>query len=438
MMTLNRLNLASSSENDSLQKNNRNTVKVVDIFRYSQINYLNKILCLLLLLFHLWHIYSYRGNIIPTFSRLKLNSLCIISLILNAILPCFFFVQGWLKSVEIHTSKPLFSRLHIEYLLPILFYFFVQLVYIMMNNSDILYKDDGFSLLVSNIFVFNSGFLSTLFYLFTINLFVDPIALILTPMFFSCEILVKPLLDNSMSVDRSQNVIDLESSNNINGKPRRFDSIEFRSLTFWDMLYSIIIIFLYGNFVNIFQSLDFIPLFRYQSVFYYILSIVGLILLCMIFKKRPYIVYFLILFQLFIRGIILVSHISGYSRFSISQFLASYHFLSLIYLSGVLLPCIGNRLFLSWQTPVLCIVFTILIYYYSFNYYRVMASPIISPIIVSLNSNIISLLLNLASVIGITSLFILTLTGKTSVLSKISTYTIFFAMSIASSIDLFL
>ncbi|KAH8740385.1 hypothetical protein FG386_002897 [Cryptosporidium ryanae] len=438
METSNGLNLLSSSESEG-SRSNANAVKLADIFQYSQINYLNKILCIILLLFHLWHVYTYRGNIIPTFSRLKFNCAGITLISLNAILPCFFFVQGWLKSVEIHTSKPLLLRLHFEYLIPILFYFVIQLVRVLINNSDILYKDGEFSLITSNIFVFNSGFLSTLSYLFTINLFVDPIALIITPMFFSCESVIKPLLDNSILTDQTQNDLDLENSNRNNGTLKRFNSMEFRSLSFWDMLYCCIVIFLYGNFVNLFQNLDFIILFRFQSILYYILSIVGLILICMIFKKRPYIVYSLILFQLFFRSIILVSHISGYSRFSFSQFLASHHFLSLIYLNGVLLSCIGSKLFLSWQTPILCAVFSILIYCYNVDYYRVMASPIISPIIVSLNSNIVSLLLNLASVIGVTSFFMLTLSGKKiSILSKVNSNTIFFIISTVSSIDFIL
>ena len=434
MEPLNRINSISFSENN-VTPNYIEYKKPVGVFQYKQINNLNRILCVSLLLFHLWHIYSYRGNIIPEFSRFKLNILGIVSLILNAVLPCFFFIQGWLKSVEIHTSKPLVLRLHFEYLIPAILYLLVQFVYALINNSDFLYETREFSLLISDMFVFNSGFLSTLIYLFTINIFVDPIALIMTPIFYSCDTTAKHLLNNSISNEENQQIVDLEDSNENENQDilKKVDHIEFRSLTYLDILYSSIVIFLYGSFINSFQSLDYIPLFRYQSIFYYFLSIVGLILICMIFKKRPYFVYILILFQLFFRGIILVSHTSGYSRFSVDQFLASHHFLSLMYLFGVIISFIGNKIFSSWQTPVICSVFSILIYYYNADYYRVMVSPILSPTIISLNSNVISLLLSLASVIGITSFSVLMLNiKKTGILSIFGTNTTFLIMSVIS------
>lgn len=375
-----------------------------DIFTYHPVNYLNNCIIMLLLICHCLHTLLFGGDMFPSIYRFKMDYTGVFALMLNALVPCFFFVQGWLKAFEVHKCTSFFSRLHLEYIFPIIIYILLYLVKILLNDDNRLENltNEEFATLLSQSSSFNPGFISTFALLFAINLILDPVALVLVPNFYTSNTLVTYTLDISSTSD------SISNDNNcapLRKKEKKYFSVLKRFSTY-KLVYCLVITTLYDWLLKYLNSMDFTQP-PYRPMIYSYMQIIILFIFCKTFRNRPRIVYFISIASS-IYELIIYSSFDSYINNHISTSLTStIHFLLYIYLAGIVTPCLQLKIFNKWPISIFCMIVSVLCYLISLEYSRSIISPIIFPSILSISSRMLTVTQIFSSVLAIFGLSIL-------------------------------
>ncbi|KAH8584537.1 uncharacterized protein ELE39_000427 [Cryptosporidium sp. chipmunk genotype I] len=429
-------------ETDSYTENEAGAELIVadDIFMYHQVNYLNKCLVALLLICHCFHILLFGGDVSPSIYRFKMDDSGVFALVLNTLVPCLFFVQGWLKALEIHKYTSFITRLHLEYIIPIFIYILLYLISILFKNDTQLENltNEEFRRLLSQSGCFNPGFLSTFVMLFMVNLILDSIALVIVPNFYTSDTLIFFTVDISKS---KLNNSDGGIPNNMNEK--KYFSI-LKKFSFFKLIYCLLMVSLYDSLVNFLNDMG--PKYVFiQSRTYNIFSVLTLLILCKILRNKPRILYFICLIGAFTNLIICSSFGSYINSHSFTSIITAFHFLLNIYFSGILISCMRLNIFNKWSFSIFFLIFSVLCYMISIDYSRSIISPLIFPSVLSIKSRFLTVSQIYSSIFAILNISILLFkyisidSDSTSKSSRAlnSKMFCFFAMLCTSSIKLF-
>ncbi|KAF7456290.1 hypothetical protein HWI79_3143 [Cryptosporidium felis] len=371
-----------------------------------QVNRLNNILFITLLICHIWHNIFIGGDITPNISILKLNSLGILGIVTNVLLPSLFFVQGWLKALEIHSNASLLVRLHFEYLFPILIFLVFYLMIILFYNDAQIDKltIKEFTRLLSS-YSFNPGFLVTLVILFMINLFMDSFSMVVVPIYDSMAYLQSYTVNISLNDhdlkgveagDISSNKTDsytvniLPNKHNMDDteilKKRKTDEhATLRDLTIVKFIYCLFACACYDNLLLFMNEIENSQI-RYFPTSQNCIKVLSLFIMCKIFKKSPKVFYYSLLIIIYMGWISSLTFDTGVSFHFSERFLSSIHFLSLFYLTGLIFSCINIKIYRKWTIPTIMMIYSILCQMFTFEYSRVIISPLIFPSVMSIKS----------------------------------------------------
>ncbi|KAJ1606599.1 transmembrane domain-containing protein [Cryptosporidium canis] len=376
-----------------------------NIFMYDQVNYLSNCIIVLLVICHCLHTLLFGGDIPPSISRFKLDYAGIFSLILNILIPCFFFVQGWLKAFEVHNSTRFFSRLHLEYIFPIITYTLFYLVKLLFSHDDHLENltSDEFAELLSQSNSFNPGLLLTLVLLFIINLFLDPIALVLVPNFYTSDSIITYTVDISSTT---------ESNTSENCTPYR--TVErkcfpvLNKLSIYKFIYCLIVTMIYDYLLKYLSGLGVVQTL-YKPKFHSSVYIIILFIFCRILKNKPKLIYLLSIASSIYEIFIYSSFDSYINNHFSTSLISTIHFLLYVYLTGMVAPCLQLKIFEMWPISIFFLIVSVLCYLISLEYSRSVVSPVIFPSILSIKSRVLTASQIFSSIFAIFGLSILSL-----------------------------
>ncbi|EAK87327.1 hypothetical protein [Cryptosporidium parvum Iowa II] len=371
-----------------------------NIFMYDQICYLKNCLVVLLLIWHFLHAIIFGGDISPSITRFKIGDNGIFALVLNILVPCIFFVQGWLKAFEIHKQTSFIKRLHIEFLIPIFIYVLFYLVSILFKNDTHLENltNEEFGNLLSKSGYFNPGFLSTFLLLFLINLVLDSTALVIVPHFYVNNSLIFYKVNNSL-ISRNY-----KSGNVSNEMDRKYFSV-LKNFSFYKLIYCLLMVLLYDSlldFLNNMEPKNLIHKSKISNIF----SVLILLIMCKIFKNSPRIFYYVCFIGSFINLIICSSFGSYINCHFSASLISSFHFLLNVFFTGTLISCMNLEIFKKWQFSIFFTLCSVLCHFTSADYSRSIISPLIFPSIFSIKSRFLTVSQIFSSIFAILSISI--------------------------------
>ncbi|KAK9173306.1 Uncharacterized protein cmbei_30030, partial [Cryptosporidium meleagridis] len=371
-----------------------------NIFMYDQIYYLKNCLVVLLLIWHFIHAIIFGGDISPSITRLKIDDNGMFALVLNILVPCIFFVQGWLKALEIHKQISFIKRLHVEFIIPIFIYVLFYLVSILFKNDTHLENltNEEFGNLLSKSEYFNPGFLSMFLLLFLINLVLDSIALVIVPHFYTSNVLISYKVNNSIMT------VIYKSESVSNEMDMKYFPV-LKNFSFYKLIYCLIMVLLYDSLLDFLYNMEPKHLIH-KSKIYNIFSILIFLIMCKILKNSPRILYCICLIGSFIRLIICSSFGSYINCHFSASLISSFHFLLNIFFTGILVSCMNLEIFKKWQFSVFFTLYSVLCHLISADYSRSIISPLIFPSIFSLKSRFLTVSQIFSSIFAILNISI--------------------------------
>ncbi|OII70886.1 uncharacterized protein cubi_00814 [Cryptosporidium ubiquitum] len=371
-----------------------------DIFMYNEVNYLNNCLIILLFISHCFHIFLFEGDISPSISRFNMDYNGVFALILNILIPSIFFIQGWLKALEVHNYTSFFTRLHFEYLLPIFIYFMFYLISILFKNDTRLgnLTSEEFATLISQSCSFNPGFLSTFVILFIVNLTLDPIALVVVPDFYNSDVLISFTVDIS-----STNEFNMDENSILSRKKEKKHFSNLKKFSIYKLIYCLLMVKFCDQFLNFLSGMEPTQIL-YKPKMHNFWSVLLLFLLCKIFRKTPRTLYYIYLISTSIELMTYPFFEIYINNYFSTSLITTICFLSNIYLSGILISCMRLNIFNKWTVSIFFILISALCYFINVNHLRSVISPIICPCILNINSRFLTIFQIYSSVFAIIGL----------------------------------
>lgn len=275
---------------------------------------------------------------------------------------------------------------------------------ILLNDDSRLeiLTNEEFATLLSQSSSFNPGFLSTFVLLFTINLILDPIALVLVPKFYTSDTLVTYTVDISSTSDSISNENRCAP---LRKKEKKYFSV-LKRFSVYKFLYCLIITTLYDWLLKYLNSMDFTQP-PYKPIIYSYMYIIILFIFCKTFRNRPRIIYFIFIASSIYELIIYSSFDSYINNHFSTSLTSTIHFLLYMYLAGIVIPCLQLKIFSKWPFSVFFLIVSVLCYLISLEYSRSIISPIIFPSILSISSRMLTVSQIFSSVLAIFGLSIL-------------------------------